>query len=191
MIVQVLLLTLCSCAAVHGAAAPVGRDARQWNSSGLLQSIPAAAEALVGTSAGTVRPRVEVHEAASHGSVPAFLDSAETHGTVFSMPGTPRAEALVDHNTSSTAAAKRHRRYVTPVGYNETDSGDLAASMNLPDERDGLKLSRWVICSWVVANITAVDAVKNRNSVFLERIPELLRSVQDLAPSQVKPTTEV
>lgn len=92
------------------------------------------------------------------------------------------AEALVDYS----ASPKRARRYVTPVGYNDTESGDLAQSMNLPKERDGLKLSRWVICSWVVANISASDALMNRNNVFLERIPELLRSVQDLAPSQVR-----
>jgi hypothetical protein len=95
-----------------------------------------------------------------------------------SMPAA--AEALVDYS----ASPKRTRQYVTPVGYNDTESGDLAQSMNLPNERDGLKLSRWVICSWVVANISASDALRNRDN-FLERIPELLRSVQDLAPSQV------
>jgi hypothetical protein len=118
---------------------------------------------------------VEVRDAADN--IPYFTGTALQ--VLRSMPAA--AEALVDHSAST----KRTRQYVTPVGYNGTESGDLAQSMNLPNERDGLKLSRWVICSWVVANISARDALRNRNNVFLERIPDLLRSVQDLAPSQV------
>lgn len=80
--------------------------------------------------------------------------------------------------------AKRARTYVTPDTFNDSSSS-LNDAMKLPEERAGLKLSRWVICSWLVANISAADAMKNTNNVFLERIPELLRSVQNLAPQQV------
>lgn len=126
---------------------------------------------------------------------PSILRSKETFGTVLSLPAAPSAAALVGHDASSAgpgnSTTKPGLAYVTPLGYSETDNvsglADLAEAMGLPTERDGLKLSRWVICSWVVANISAVDAVKNRNSVgvFLERIPQLLRTVQDLVPSQV------
>lgn len=119
---------------------------------------------------------VEVHDA--HDGFPSMLLGSS--GAVSSHA----VKYLV--NSTSEGHAKRHRQYVTPVGYNESENGSLAESLNLPRERGGLQLSRWVICSWVVANISAADAVRNKDNVFLERIPELLRSVQNLAPSQVR-----
>jgi len=116
---------------------------------------------------------VEMHDQ----DVPAFLLNGSSSNVLL-----PAVKALI--NSSSGGFAKRTRRYVTPDTFNSTSSS-LSDALNLPGERGGLKLSRWVICSWAVANISAEDAMRNRNNVFLERIPELLRSVQNLAPSQV------
>jgi hypothetical protein len=127
---------------------------------------------------------VEVHDA--HDGFPSMLLGSS--GAVSSQAGGPVRSSAIKYlvNSTSEGPAKRHRQYVTPVGYNESEDGSLAESLNLPRERGGLQLSRWVICSWVVANISAADAVRNKDNVFLERIPELLRSVQNLAPSQVR-----
>lgn len=114
--------------------------------------------------------------------VPAFLLNGSSSSSNVLLSTVPAVKALI--NSSSGGFAKRTRRYVTPDTFNSTSSS-LSDALNLPGERGGLKLSRWVICSWAVANISAEDAMRNRNNVFLERIPELLRSVQNLAPSQV------
>lgn len=170
-------------AAAAAAAGGPKRSNQPWGHA--IRSLP---QALLGRNAsGTV---VEVQDAAP-GVGPSILRSKETFGTVLSLPAAPHAAALVGHD-SARPATKPALSYITPLGYSETENGtgglaDLAEAMGLPNEKDGLKLSRWVICSWVVANISAEDAVRNRNSVgvFMERIPQLLRSVQDLAPSQV------
>jgi hypothetical protein len=125
---------------------------------------------------------VEVHDA--HDGFPSMLLGSS--GAISSQAGVRSSAVKYLVNSTSEGHAKRHRQYVTPAGYNETENGTLAESLNLPRERGGLQLSRWVICSWVVANISAADAVRNKDNVFLERIPELLRSVQNLAPSQVR-----
>lgn len=122
--------------------------------------------------------------------IPAFLHvdkaSKGAHVVSFPLPAAAARGFLVNSTSPSAAQAKqRSRNYVTPDGYNDTSNGTLAEMLNLPHVKDGHEMARWVICSWAVANISAADALRDRNNVFLESIPELLRSVQNLAPSQV------
>lgn len=95
-------------------------------------------------------------------------------------------EKIVGFNGSAELSVRRTRRYVTPDGYEGTEGNTLAEAMKLPEERGGLKMSRWIVCSWVIANISAAEALRARSIPFLDHIPELLRSVQNLSPSQVR-----
>lgn len=80
--------------------------------------------------------------------------------------------------------SKRVRHYVVPDGYTQMDNGTLVESLNLPDEHNGVKISRWVLCSYVVANVSMEDAFRHRNMRFLEEIPTLLKSAQSLVGNE-------
>lgn len=141
-----------------------------------------------GVPAGLTSKVVEVHGGAD---LPEFL---LTDGQVLGLPyfkahkyeGRKHREKIVGFNGSAELSGKRTRRYVTPDSYEGTEGNTLAEAMKLPGERGGLKLSRWVVCSWVISNISAAEALRARSIPFLDNIPELLRTVQNLSPSQVR-----